>query len=160
MQHNIEIIESDKNSHDNAIDVMKEFFEDDKPQLGIFWLDPKNMVLFGVQKGDAEYYISKDPNKTTYPKLHKTYWQKQHHKAVAQNNTSSIFYNEHDYTKIPRGRIFYENNEFVVYIGDWYKDINLDKFIELIEDEFNLTDFKFKIDEHWNLGHGWSEEKF
>lgn len=137
---------------------MRDFFEDDKPQLGIFWLDPINMVLFGVQKGDADYYINANHN--TYPKLHKTYWQKQHHRAVAKDDKTSIFYNEHDYTKIPRGRIFYENNEFVIYVGDWYAGIDLDKFIELIEDEFNLSDFKIKIDEHWNLGHGWSEEKF
>lgn len=156
--NNYIIENSDKDSHDDVIKLMSQFFENDNPQLGIFWLDPVNMVLFGVQKGDAEFYISQRNN--TYPKLHKTYWQKQHFRALKQNNKDSIFYNEHDYTKIPRGRIFFEDDEFVVYVGSWLNDIDVDKFYELIEDEFNLPSFKFKIDHHWDLGKGWSEEKF
>ena len=30
----------------------------------------------------------------------------------------------------------------------------------LIKDEFNLTDFRYDIDSHWNIGQGWSEHDF
>lgn len=53
-----------------------------RPKLGIFWYNYADNVLFGVEKGDAELYKSQG-RLATYPKLHKTYWQKMHHKAVA-----------------------------------------------------------------------------
>lgn len=136
----------------------KKFFESDNPQIGIFWFNPNTFTLFGVEKGDADLYAN-DSGTYIYPKLHKTYWQKQHYRAKAKNNTNSIFYNENDYTKIPRGRIFVENNQFIVKVGSWIADIDIEKFTELIEDEFNITDFQFEQDSHWDLGHGWSEEK-
>lgn len=97
----------------------------------------------------------------TYPKLHKTFWQKQHFRARAKNDTNSMYFEEHNYTMIPRGRIFLINNKFLVKVGEWINEIDQEKFAELIQDEFNLPDdFQFDIDYHWNLGHGWSEEKF
>lgn len=144
--------------HDELIKVMSEFLDNDKPKVGIFWLDVSDMSLFGVEKGDAEKYDN-GAAQFTFPKLHKTYWQKQHHRAVAKKDPSSIFYNEHDYTKIPRGRIFVINGEFVVKVGDWYEALDKEKFNEVVQDEFNLPDdFKVESDIHWNLGHGWSEE--
>ena len=36
-----------------------------------------------------------------------------------------------------------------------------EQFRQLLEDEFNLPfDFDLVVDEHWDLGHGWSEEVF
>ena len=95
---------------------MKGFMDNEKPKVGIFWYNYADNTLFGVEKGDAELYADQG-NQITYPKLHKTYWQKQHHRAVAKNDTNSIFYKEHNYTLIPRGRIFLENNTFYVIIG-------------------------------------------
>lgn len=144
--------------HKELIKVMSEFLDNDKPKVGIFWLDVSDMSLFRVEKGDAEKYDN-GAAQFIFPKLHKTYWQKQHHRAVAKNDASSIFYNEHDYTKIPQGRIFVINGKFVVEVGDLYEAINKEKFNEVVQDEFNLPDdFKVESDIHWNLGHGWSEE--
>ena len=39
------------------IDVMSAFFDDGKPQVGIFWYDYAHNTLFGVQKDDADKYI-------------------------------------------------------------------------------------------------------
>lgn len=143
-----------------------EFFDDGKPQVGIFWYDYKHNSLFGVMKDDAEKYI-REKGYGTISKLHKTYWKKHHFRAVSQKDTSSIFYNETNYTLIPRGRIFVKDDgTLFVMVGEWIngyinnqKVINNEKLRELLIDEFNLPeDFKFKIDYHWDIGHGWSEE--
>lgn len=148
-----------ENEHNKALEEMSKFFESDEPYVGIFWLNPETMTLFGVQKELASI-CQNDANYYTYPKLHKTFWQKQHNRARAKKDTSSIFYNEHDYTKIPRGRIFVSKGQFIVKVGHWLNDIDTNKFEELIIDEFNLPDdFLFDIDEHWDLGKGWSEDK-
>lgn len=150
---------ADAESHKAAIDEMKNFFESNKPQLGIFWFNPVGMFLFGVGKMDADACLAENHN--TYPKLHKTFWQKQHHRARAKNDVESMYFEEHNYTMIPRGRLFYIDGKFIVKVGEWINDVDLAQFSELIQDEFNLPDdFQFEIDEHWNLGHGWSEEKF
>ena len=155
----ISISQASKDSHNNSIREMSKFFESDKPQLGIFWFHPGNFSLFGVSKMDADLCLQE--GHLTYPKLHKTFWQKQHHRAKVQGNTDSLYYEEHNYTMIPRGRIFFENGKYIVRVGDWINQLDLERFTELIQDEFNLPDdFQFEIDEHWNLGHGWSEEKF
>ena len=161
------IVQSTEEDHNNAIDLMKGFMESDNPKVGIFWYDYVNNVLFGVEKGDVELYLNQGKS-ITYPKLHKTYWQKQHHRAVAKNNTQSIFYQEHNYTLIPRGRIFYEDGTFYVNVGSWINGtinnvqcIDSEQLRELIIDEFNLPeDFIFRQDRHWDIGHGWSEEQF
>lgn len=162
------ITTSNQKEHDEMIDVMSNFFEDDKPQVGIFWLDYKHNRLFGVQKDNAELHIEKN-NVGTLPKLHRTYWQKQHHRAKAKGDTTSIFYIENNYTLIPRGRVFIRPNGSVyVAVGNWINGningknvVNTQIVRELIADEFNLPDdFEIVIDEHWNIGHGWSGDKF
>ena len=147
-------------SHDEVIKEMSKFFESEKPQLGIFWFNPVTYQLFGVLKKDADECLAE--GHLTYPKLHKTFWQKQHNRARAKNDTTSLYYDEHNYTMVPRGRLFYDNGNYVVKVGDWYDQIDKQRFSELIEDEFNLTPDKlrFEHDIHWDLGHGWSEEKF
>ena len=56
---NNKITESDAVSHQEMIDVMSNFFDDGKPQVGIFWLDYVHNTLFGVQKDDAEKFMSR-----------------------------------------------------------------------------------------------------
>lgn len=151
--------------HIELVEEMSSFFEDNKPKVGIFWYNYRDNILFGVMKDDAEKY-EKDNGWGTLPKLHKTYWQKQHHRAVAKGRTDSVFYQEHNYTQIPRGRVFVSKGKFFVAVGDWingYIDnvrcVDKEKLHELLEDEFNLpADFEFYEDIHWNIGHGWSEE--
>lgn len=159
---------SDRELHDEMISVMRQFFDDGKPQVGIFWLDYVHNTLFGVQKDDAEKYIE-SMGVGTLHKLHRTYWQKQHHRAAAKGETNSIFYVENNYTKIPRGRVFVRpDGSIFVAVGQWIngqidgqKVIDTERVRELIADEFNLPDdFEIVIDEHWNIGHGWSGDKF
>lgn len=153
--------------HQAALELMGRFKDNGRPKLGIFWYDYNNDVLFGVEKGDAELYVTQG-RLATFPKLHKTYWQKMHYKAVSKGDTESVFYNEHDYTQIPRGRVFLEDGKYYVNVGSWIngyingnKCIDSEKLRELVSDEFNLPDsFEFRQDEHWDIGHGWSEEQF
>ena len=161
------IVQSNDKEHASAVELMKGFMDNGKPKLGIFWYNYSDNSLFGVEKGDADLYINDKCGLATYPKLHKTYWQKQHHRALARQDTASVFYNEHDYTQIPRGRIFWEDGKYFVYVGSWINgDVNgvqcidKDKLRELLIDEFNLPeDFLFRQDKHWDIGHGWSEEQ-
>lgn len=155
----VTISQGNEESHKKAIEEMSKFFESEKPQLGIFWFNPNNHSLFGISKMDADLCVQEGHH--TYPKLHKTYWQKQHFRARSKEDKDSIFYAEHNYTMIPRGKIFLEDDKFKVRVGDWINDLDQERFKELIQDEFNLPDnFIFEIDRHWNLGHGWGEEIF
>ena len=155
-------------SHNEMMELMSGFFDDGKPQVGIFWYDYAHNTLFGVQKDDADKYIENKGIGTLH-KLHKTYWTKQHFKAVANGDVNSIFYIEKNYTLIPRGRVFVTHEgTLYVTVGEWINGeingqnvIDQNKLRELLEDEFNLPDdFEFVIDEHWNIGHGWSGDKF
>jgi len=165
-QTHTNVVHSNDDEHSSAIEVMQGFMDNGKPKLGIFWYNYVDNSLFGVEKGDAELYINGEKI-ATYPKLHKTYWQKQHYRAIANNDTNSIFYNEHDYTQIPRGRIFWENGNFYVNVGSWINGfingkecIDRSKLRILLIDEFNLPeDFIFRQDRHWDIGHGWSGEQ-
>lgn len=162
-----QIVKTTSEEHNDAIALMRGFMDSGNPKVGIFWYDYVNNILFGVEKGDVELYMTQG-DMVTYPKLHKTYWQKQHYRAVAKNNTNSIFFREHNYTKIPRGRIFYEKGTFYVNVGSWINGtidgvqcIDSSKLRELIIDEFDLPEnFIFRQDFHWDIGNGWSEDRF
>jgi len=73
-----------------------------------------------------------------------------------------------DYTQVPRGRVAWNIDKFIVLVGHWAEPI-LDELTTLIEDEFSLPYFEFVYDEHscvplvaseqsssGDLGHGWS----
>ena len=60
------------------------------------------------------------------------------------------------------------NGTLFVAVGEWIKGeingqqvVDAEQLRELLEDEFNLPEgFEFVVDEHWNIGHGWSGDKF
>lgn len=161
------ILHTDSTEHQDICSAMTPFFDDGKPQVGIFWYNPAQKTLFGIEKMDADMATFVN-GKATIGKLNKTYWQKQHHRAEAKGDTKSIFFVEHNYTMIPRGRIFQDESSgrFQVFVGHWLTDgidgvsIDQEDFRELIIDEFNLPEeaTDFVVDIHWDLGHGWSEE--
>ena len=160
------ILHTSASEHRELVEVMRGFMDNGKPKVGIFWYDIADGSLFGVEKTDAERAVFVN-GKATINKLYKTYWQKQHHRAEAKGDTRSIFYQEHNYTLIPRGRVFLDEktDRFYVCVGSWLHDgvtgheVDAEKLHELLEDEFNLpVDFEFVVDYHWDLGHGWSEE--
>ena len=60
-----------------------------------------------------------------------------------------------DYTQIPRGRVAWTIDKFIVLVGKWAEPIQ-EELTALLEAEFSLPYFEFVYDEHWDLGHGWS----
>ena len=77
---------------------------------------------------------------------------KEYLKAQAKHE-ETIF--KGDYTQVPRGRVAWNIDKFIVLVGHWAEPI-LDELTTLIEEEFSLPYFEFVYDEHWDLGHGWS----
>ena len=127
----------------------------DDPYVGIFWYDTYNSELFGIVKAlasDIPYKMTDlfSHKARTCTPLHEKVWRK----AQYKKNPDPRF--NRDYTKVPRGRVFeVEDEGFVVCIGSWIDDYPEAK--DLILDEFELPDTtRFKIDTHWELGHGWS----
>ena len=59
------------------------------------------------------------------------------------------------YTQIPRGRVAWNIDKFIVFVGKWAEDIQ-HELTELINQHFALPDFEFVYDYHWDLGHGLS----
>ena len=99
--------------------LMKGFeSEEIEPMVGIFWYLPEEHRLFEVHASSLSQ--SKMVNgHTTYSKLHKTIWQAKKCRDRAKGKETSVYYQ--DYTRIPRGRIFYDNGKFIVKVGSWYK---------------------------------------
>ncbi|GHV56662.1 hypothetical protein FACS1894182_03670 [Bacteroidia bacterium] len=127
------------------------------PKLGIFWYDPHKDELFGVTKIEAMDvpFVNDKALRKTVRSLHKDWWKKQEMRLKAGREKNHIF--GHDYTKIPRGRLFQRRDEvFEVMCGSWMTPHIMDLVIE----EFDLQKQTVEpvIDEHWELGHGWSEE--
>ena len=60
-----------------------------------------------------------------------------------------------DYTQIPRGRVAWNIDKFIVLVGKWAEE-NQEELTALINRYFALPYFEFVYDEHWDLGHGWS----
>jgi hypothetical protein len=142
-------------NREEAIQEMIQYF-DKKAEVGIFWYNPLSEELFEVHSIPA---ITLTKDQLTYPKLHKTIWQKLHHSALNKHKKGLPYDPVYlsDYTQVPRGRIFFKENKFYVFVGNWItEDIK-----KLIIKQFNLQkcNVTFKEDEHWNLGHGWSSEK-
>lgn len=141
-----------------AIDAMiASFNEQDEAYIGPFWYDPKKQELYGYVVAlakDRPFYNSKIWNKNvrTGSALHQSIWEKEFFRKK-----DSRF--QGDYTKKPRGRVFeFENEGFKVFVGNWINDYPEAK--DIILDIFQLPKNKteFIIDEHWDIGHGWSQE--
>jgi hypothetical protein len=142
-------------SREEAINEMRQYF-DEKAEVGIFWYHPLSEELFEVHSIPA---TSLKTDELTYPKLHKDIWQKLRYRTKDKKKKElpydPIYLS--DYTQVPRGRIFFKEDKFYVFIGSWITNSIKKKIIK----QFNLQkcDVVFKIDTHWDLGHGWSSEK-
>jgi hypothetical protein len=141
---------SKKNPDDisEIMDHMRSF--DDNPSfVGFFWYDSENNELFGVRT----IPVNQAPTfngKKTYNQTHKSYWQRELHRSSKDKRIKG------DYTMTPRGRVYQlQDKTFEIYVGNW-----IDKYqaelTELIKEEFNIDEFMFVIDEHWDIGHEWS----
>lgn len=132
-------------------------FDEQMPCVGIFWYDPKEKRFFGVHKKEitpreVEEAAEKGVPFINYPRLHRQIWAKEYFKAQAKHIKTKF---TGDYTQVPRGRVAWNIDKFIVLVGHWAEPI-LDELTELVEKEFSLPYFEFVYDEHWDLGHGWS----
>lgn len=132
-------------------------FDDEMPSVGIFWYDPADKVLFGVKKMEltpkmVEEAADKGLPFINYPHLHRQVWAKEYFRAQASHIETKF---KGDYTIIPRGRVAWSVDKFIVLVGHWAEPL-MDELTALIETEFHLPCFEFIYDEHWDLGHGWS----
>ena len=146
------------NLANSAIEVMKQSFSvQDDPMVGCFWYDPKANELYGVSATlaqDVPFYSSAQFNAEvkTGRQLHEKIWQKEFYRGKDVRFRG-------DYTKKPRGRVFeFKDVGFVVFTGEWINQFPEAK--QLILDEFQLPQDKteFRVDSHWDIGHGWSDE--
>ena len=87
-----------------------------------------------------------------YPHLHRQVWAKEYFRAQAKHEDTHF---KGDYTQVPRGRVAWAIDKFIVLVGKWAEPIQ-EELTELLEKEFSLPYFEFVYDEHWDLGHGWS----
>ena len=135
---------------------MKDNLENqEEPRVGIFWYDEANDELFGVSSAGAVELSFDDHGRKTVRMLHKTWWKKQQERAKAKKELTSVYMK--DYTLVPRGRIFQrKDGTFELMCGSWINE----NIVNLVRDEFNLQSvpLEVKIDIHWEIGHGWSEE--
>jgi hypothetical protein len=138
------------------INEMSQYLLDKNAEVGLFWYDPEIEQL--IQVHSINVTELKD-GQLTYPKLHKTIWQKLRQKTI-KNKTENKKYDPiylSDYTQVPRGRIFLKDGIFIVVTGSWITN----KIEKMIIKEFNLqkSTVIFRYDKHWDIGHGWSSEK-
>lgn len=141
----------------NAMMADMKSFDEPMPSVGIFWYDMQEKALWGVYKQEITPKMVEDAAEKglpyiNYPKLHRQVWQKEAFRALAENKPTKF---KGDYTQIPRGRVAWEVNKFVVFVGQWAKDIETELSV-LLEQEFALPYVELRYDEHWDLGHGWS----
>ena len=157
-----EIKEKVKKREDSDINAAMEamidsFDEQDEPMVGPFWYDPQRKELYGYVVAlakDRPYYFSHSWNKNvkTGSALHKSIWEREYFRHK-DNRFSG------DYTLRPRGRVFeFENEGFKVMVGSWINDYPEAKEEILYVFQLPKEKTEFVIDEHWDIGHGWSQE--
>ena len=142
--------------HKAQMESMKGF-DEQMPCVGIFWYDQNEHALFGVRKQEltpkmVEEAADQGIPFINYPHLHRQIWAKEYFRAQAKQEKTKF---TGDYTQIPRGRIAWNINKFIVLVGHWAEPV-IEELTNLIEQEFSLPYFEFVYDEHWDLGHGWS----
>ena len=131
--------------------------DEDMPSVGIFWYDTEEHDFFGVYKRELTPKMIEDAADKglpfiNYPKLHRQVWKEQYFRALSQHKPTRF---TGDYTMIPRGRVAWSIDKFVVLVGKWAEGKE-EELTKLIEKYFALPFFEFIYDEHWDLGHGWS----
>ena len=144
-----------------AIMAEMDIYEEPMPAVGIFWYDPEENELFGVNKKELtpqmiEAAAEKGIPYINYPHYHRPVWLKQRYAAAAKGEESKF---AGDYSQTPRGRVAWSVDRFEVLVGSWARDIE-DELRVLIKKHFALPDFEFRYDEHWDLGRGWIEDDF
>lgn len=128
-------------------------FDEQMPCVGIFWYDTKEHQFFGVHK--------KEPTPREVEEAAKNGIYNIEYSADTAEQTednkylSTITSQLSTLSVVPRGRVAWTIDKFIVLLGKWAEPIQ-EQLTELLEQEFSLPYFEFVYDEHWDLGHGWS----
>lgn len=152
------IRESTPEEHDFYIGLMEGNVHDTDPKVGIFWYNPNRNELFGVVALSLD-----DPgtsacqNGLTSKILHKDLWKKELRRLKYKDGGGNTFPYIGRYEDKPRGRVFMKGGKFHVTVGNWIKEGDNYRAIDLVEEQFNLTheDVEVVIDNHWDIGCGW-----
>lgn len=141
-----------------AIEVMIDSFnEQEEPMVGPFWYDPDKKEVYGqvvALAKDRPFYYSHSWNKEvrTGSALHKSIWEREYFRHKDKRFSG-------DYTQRPRGRVFeFKDEGFKVFVGEWINKYPEAKEEILFEFQLPKENTEFVIDEHWDIGHGWSQE--
>ena len=153
-------------------------FDEQMPCVGIFWYDPQEHNFFGDHKKELTPVMVEE---AALKGLSYIDYREDGHKAASKREESQIDLSSSereqtraelkeyfkaqakgeetrftgDYTQVPRGRVSWNVNKFIVLLGKWAKPIQ-EELTELLEQEFSLPYFEFVYDHHWDLSHGWS----
>ena len=154
----------ESNETNSAIDIMSQDLENqNEGKVGPFWYDPINKELYGERPVIAKSLSWRKSDQfgseiRTGMDLHQTIWNRQYQKLIHGSSSADKRFGIKDYTKAPRGRVFeFKDSGYKIYVGDWID--NYPEAIEIIKDEFDLpANTEVIKDEHWNIGHGWSQE--
>ena len=128
------------------------------PQVGIFWYDFDDRSFFGVCKQELTPKCIEDWAAAGVRTIHFETLDSDKHTIIHRTNCSLPIKSknqEGDYLKKVGGRVAWNIDKFIVFVGQWAKPIE-DELYQMIEKEFALPYFEFVYDEHWDLGHGWS----
>lgn len=131
--------------------------DEQMPCVGIFWYDPAGCSFFGVRKKEITLNMVEEASEKgvpfiNYPHLHRQVWAKEYFRAQAMHADTKF---KGDYTQIPRGRVAWIIDKFIVLVGKWAEPIQ-EELAEMLEKEFSLPYFEFVYDEHRDRSHGWS----
>jgi len=148
--------ELNEKDHAAQMAAMKAF-DEEMPSVGIFWYDAIDNSFFGVCKQEltpkqVEEAAENGIPFINYPQLHRQVWAKEFFRAQAKHKPTKF---KGDYTQVPRGRVAWNIDKFIVLVGKWAEDIQ-EELTVLIEKEFHLPYFEFVYDEHWDLERGWT----
>ena len=129
--------------HKAQMEDMKSF-DEQVPCVGIFWYDTKEHQFFGVHKKEltpreVEEAAEKGVPFINYPKLHRQIWAREYLRAQAKHLETRF---TGDYTQVPRGRVAWNVNKFIVLVGKWAEPIQ-EELTALLEQEFSLPYFEF-----------------
>ena len=126
--------------HNLQMEDMKSF-DEQMPCVGIFWYDPEDNTLFGVHKKELTPQMVEEARANGVDVI-------DYPLSTLNSKLSTL-------SMVPRGRVAWTIDKFIVLVGKWAEPIQ-DTLTELLEQEFSLPYFEFVYDEHWDLGHGWS----
>ena len=110
--------------HKAQMESMREF-DEQMPCVGIFWYDQDEHALFGVHKQEltpkmVEEAANKGMPFINYPHLHRQVWAKEYFRAQAKHEDTKF---KGDYTQVPRGRVTWNIDKFIVLVGHWAETI-------------------------------------